>query len=270
MHTLRLKALAQLLNILSGSLVSAVSLANFNPVITDLSLACKAVYEEPIPGCTDSDFQPADSCSQACLNGLSQIDVQVGSDCQNENVDPNSLLGKFIQGQGIQLLCDVSVTTTTEAPTQTTTVAQAPAATPPSPTMAGAPPAAANPAPASQASQPPSAAPQSPHPDSTVLPPADSMTSMQSARASPPNSHASSDSSTRTSASKTALQNQNQNPSKPTCSGSSNSKDGGSPFDAFSDQLCAKSASSAGSLVPLVAGRVMLGVLVGVLVLAVT
>jgi hypothetical protein len=242
MHSSRHNALAHLLHILGGtsSLASALSLSNFDSTASPgaLSAACQAVFNAAIPACTVSDFEPAPACSKSCLAGLEQINAQVAFACSTgSSVDPNSLLGAFVAGQGIQLLCNVVVTTTTAVP-RTTTLD--PAAAPPTTMATAAVPAAATPLSSPAAAAPGSAAPQ-PSTTMTVAAPAASSRPPSSSRS------ASAPAAGRTGAGP-ASGVAAANPSRPTCSGGGTVGDGGSPFDAFSDQLCAKSRSGASSL----------------------
>ncbi|KIW03460.1 uncharacterized protein PV09_05229 [Verruconis gallopava] len=101
------------------TLVNAVALSDFTPKITNLSPSCQTAYTTTIPGCKVSDFtNAAHTCSSACLNGLVQINALVNQNCQNDDVSETSIIGLFLLGQAIQLLCNVDVVTKTTGLTQ--------------------------------------------------------------------------------------------------------------------------------------------------------
>jgi hypothetical protein len=107
-----------------AAVANSVSLSDFTPKITSLSSQCQAVYTTTIPGCKVSDFtNSAHTCSTSCLNGLVQINALVNQNCADDDVEETSIIGLFLLGQAIQLLCSVAVVTTTTGSTEATTKA---------------------------------------------------------------------------------------------------------------------------------------------------
>src|ERR1700759_1738577 len=82
-------------------LAQAISLADFIPLLEGLPASCDAAYRAPIPGCVAGDFQPPDVCSQGCLNGLIQTNGLVTTACKGVSVNPQSIVGLFLVGDGI-------------------------------------------------------------------------------------------------------------------------------------------------------------------------
>src|ERR1700761_5993152 len=99
-------------------LAQAISLADFIPLLQGLPAACDAAYRAAIPGCVAGDFEPPYVCSQSCLNGLIQTNGQVTTACEGVSVNPQSIVGLFLVGDGIQALCNVAVVTKTTGTVQ--------------------------------------------------------------------------------------------------------------------------------------------------------
>ncbi|OCK85659.1 hypothetical protein K432DRAFT_400047 [Lepidopterella palustris CBS 459.81] len=120
------QAIALLLSLWATS-ASAISLSNFTPRVENLPSACEAVYDQTIAGCQASDFATNAQCSKACINGLVAISQAVQSQCKDADVAETSIIGVFLQGQGIPSLCNGVTVTTVNSPgsTQATSSSQA-------------------------------------------------------------------------------------------------------------------------------------------------
>jgi hypothetical protein len=224
-----------------SSLAQAVSLANFIPFEQGLPTDCNTAYQAAIPGCVASDFESPYICSQACLNGLIQTNGQITTACKGVTVNPQTIIGLFLMGEGIQALCNVAVVTKTTGIAQTTTSVTVPSSS-----------NSYNPivVPASGMSLQPSPmsspmttitmiAPSSVTPSSAMAPATRSSSTLKTMTSS---------SSMKSTASAAAQQ---QNPSVPNCS---NRGSTGSPFDSFTDQICEKiSRASSKQLSPFAA-----------------
>jgi hypothetical protein len=80
------------------------------------------VWVQTIPGCTTRDFGGGNTCSAVCLSGLDLINVEVNAACAGASVSSDTLLGAFLQGQGVSILCPkakTGPTTSTESTSQT-------------------------------------------------------------------------------------------------------------------------------------------------------
>lgn len=85
---------------------TAIKLSDFQPYINHPTLtpSCLTVYTTEIPGCTRPDFAADTTCSSACINGLVAIQAQVYTSCADAQ-DDQRLIGQFLLGSGIPLLC---------------------------------------------------------------------------------------------------------------------------------------------------------------------
>lgn len=121
-HCLRL-IMASLLITRAISATSSVALSDFIPAIESLPQPCATVYNQVISGCVAADFDASKQrCSAACVSGLVEISQAVSRSCSLDDVSETSIIGVFLQGQGIPILCQgVSVTTIGASSSTTTT-----------------------------------------------------------------------------------------------------------------------------------------------------
>jgi hypothetical protein len=202
----------------SAAATNAISLSDFAPKSTNLPATCNAAYTSTILGCTTKDFAAGNQCSVACLNGLVAINAIIQTSCKDVDAGETSMIGLFLEGRGIQVLCSVAVVT------KTTGVIPLPASqsvgqitmTLSSPGLSSA-----------TSLTETSAVTHSTATSSTAI--------LQPAMSAKSGSSTSSK-STSTTALATAQSAGDQNPSSPNCSKRPASE--GSPFDAFWDQEC--------------------------------
>ncbi|RMZ70361.1 PQ loop repeat [Pyrenophora seminiperda CCB06] len=117
-----LRAAVLALTLACSTRAATVSLASFIPRIDNLPTACNAVYRTELAGCTADDFKPGATCTNACVQGLSQIAASVISKCANVDAGELSIIGVFQSGLGIQSLCPgVTVTTISSSGAKTST-----------------------------------------------------------------------------------------------------------------------------------------------------
>ncbi|KAF1983963.1 hypothetical protein K402DRAFT_152979 [Aulographum hederae CBS 113979] len=110
-------ALLALLSI-HTTLIDAIALSSFSPSLTNLPGACNQAYNRNIAGCQANDFSGTSAvCSQTCINGLVDINRVINSACASVDVPETSLVGLFLLGEGIQVLCRVEVVTAAPSPT---------------------------------------------------------------------------------------------------------------------------------------------------------
>ncbi|KAG9818565.1 hypothetical protein KCV05_g18405, partial [Aureobasidium melanogenum] len=100
-------------------LASAVTLNDFTPRLTDLTGTCKTIYTSDINGCDGQDFQSRD-CSSSCLSALLSLGSAVRSSCQGQKYDGSNIISAFINGQGVQDLCDNAASATQASSAQKT------------------------------------------------------------------------------------------------------------------------------------------------------
>ena len=87
-------------------LTSALSLnQNFQPLRITVPSACAAAYSRQIPNCSANDFVTGFPCSDACLNGLNQVALQIKAACNGVEADSNTLLGVTFLGELASKLC---------------------------------------------------------------------------------------------------------------------------------------------------------------------
>ncbi|KAF2796370.1 hypothetical protein K505DRAFT_335280 [Melanomma pulvis-pyrius CBS 109.77] len=121
-HALRL-LMASLLLTRAIAATSSVALSDFIPAIESLPQPCATVYNQVITGCVAADFDASKQrCSAACVSGLVAISQAVSRSCSLDDVSETSIIGVFLQGKGIPILCQgVSVTTIGAASSSTST-----------------------------------------------------------------------------------------------------------------------------------------------------
>lgn len=111
---------------------TSVSLANFTPRIENLPSTCQSVYVRAIRGCQESDFTDngqGKTCSASCVTGLVEIQKAIQTACGSVDVPETSIIGVFLLGSGIPILCpNIVVTTIGGTPTMMMT-SQAPQTT---------------------------------------------------------------------------------------------------------------------------------------------
>ncbi|KAG9641415.1 hypothetical protein KCU64_g12548, partial [Aureobasidium melanogenum] len=100
-------------------LASAVTLNDFTPRLTGLSGTCKTVYTSDINGCDGQDFQSRD-CSSSCLSALLSLGSAVRGSCQGQQYDGSNIVSAFMNGQGVQDLCDNAASATSASSAQKT------------------------------------------------------------------------------------------------------------------------------------------------------
>ncbi|KAG9992321.1 hypothetical protein KCU78_g19447, partial [Aureobasidium melanogenum] len=108
-----------IVSLLILQLASAVTLNDFTLRLTDLTAACKTVYTSDINGCDGQDFQSRD-CSSSCLSALLSLGSAVRSSCQGQNYDGSNIISAFMNGQGVQDLCDNAASATQASSAQKT------------------------------------------------------------------------------------------------------------------------------------------------------
>jgi hypothetical protein len=149
--------------------------------------------------------------------------------CLLDDIDPNSILGYFQHGRGIQALCDIAVVTATNVPAAMSTAAQQTAAQTNVQSNVNGPKStifiSAVSVPSTMSKLPSSTATST----ATTVP----MTLT-------PSQTSSSSSATTVSAQEAQATG---NPSNPKCNGKQSQGNSGSPFDSFTDQLCSGAPS---------------------------
>ena len=85
-------------------LAQSVNLSQFQQ-ISGFPSDCTEAYNTPIPGCTSNDFIDNHACSQSCVSGLIALTRLINSACAGISTSPNTLIGLFFEGKGVQALC---------------------------------------------------------------------------------------------------------------------------------------------------------------------
>lgn len=215
---------------LQAALISAVSLSDFKPALTDLRGICKQAYDTTITGCRTRDFAPAgSSCSNVCIQGLVTINKVVNRDCTGVDVPETSLVGLFLRGQGLQALCNIAVVTATGAEMVPPTIT---AGDPSTATMSGLlHDTASSPTPA-QTYVPPSMDSASEVPQSSTTQPTLAGTSTASPASTTASSLQTAPPASTTMLTTSGSQSATAEPATKTSQGSG-ANGGGSPFDSF-------------------------------------
>ncbi|KAJ9663279.1 hypothetical protein H2201_005723 [Coniosporium apollinis] len=128
---MRLTHPSALLLPLLPTLTTAVSLSEFKsdsaPRNTVLSRTCAAVYTQPIPSCTPSDFHDPAACSASCMDGVLEIQSLVQTACADDAVPGNTVIGFFLAGRALEAVCPPAATDTdTETPPVATVIQSVP------------------------------------------------------------------------------------------------------------------------------------------------
>jgi hypothetical protein len=74
--------------------------------LTGLSDACGNVYNADITNCGMTDFLPTIPCSSSCVLSLMTIQSVVQTACAGSYIASSSLLSLFMNGMGVQELCN--------------------------------------------------------------------------------------------------------------------------------------------------------------------
>lgn len=109
--------------LLSPALAADPSLADVMKV-NSIPEQCLRIYETPVPGCTETDFE-TQSCSSACMRGLQSMQNSLQQNCRNVRARADTLLGQTLMGNLVSIICRNSVRpqpTTTLVPRPTTTI----------------------------------------------------------------------------------------------------------------------------------------------------
>lgn len=114
--TLRSVLLLPFLNILA--IAESVTLSEFQQ-INGFSAQCTRAYNTPIPNCTPNDFVNDNACSQACISGLEALTSLINTECAGTSTSPNTLIGLFFEGKGVQALCPQGASTSPTIQPQT-------------------------------------------------------------------------------------------------------------------------------------------------------
>ncbi|KAJ9638784.1 hypothetical protein H2199_006644 [Coniosporium tulheliwenetii] len=97
------------------------------PRNTVLSRTCAAVYTQPIPSCTPSDFHDPAACSASCMDGVLEIQSLVQTACADDAVPGNTVIGFFLAGRALEAVCPPAATDTdTETPPVATVIQSVP------------------------------------------------------------------------------------------------------------------------------------------------
>ncbi|KAH9892925.1 hypothetical protein F4778DRAFT_300619 [Xylariomycetidae sp. FL2044] len=106
---------------MGASSSSALSLANFQVVTSNqVGSSCLRAYQDTIEGCTRSDFTDGNQCTLNCATGLQKTQTRVQRACNEEDVNPKSLLGLTLSGDLVEALCpNFQATTVTVQPSMT-------------------------------------------------------------------------------------------------------------------------------------------------------
>ncbi|CAF9923792.1 MAG: hypothetical protein ALECFALPRED_002548 [Alectoria fallacina] len=83
--------------------ISALTLSAYQP-IDGFSAACTNAYNTPLTDCSSSDFE-GQGCSAKCIGFLDNLRNTLLDVCAGTVVYPNTLIGLFFDGEGVQTLC---------------------------------------------------------------------------------------------------------------------------------------------------------------------
>ncbi|CAD6593505.1 MAG: hypothetical protein ASARMPREDX12_007268 [Alectoria sarmentosa] len=83
--------------------ISALTLSAYQP-IDGFSAACTNAYNTPLTDCSSSDFD-GQGCSAKCIGFLDNLRNTLLDVCAGTIVYPNTLIGLFFDGEGVQTLC---------------------------------------------------------------------------------------------------------------------------------------------------------------------
>lgn len=120
---------SQLLLLLWAGNAMSVSLSQYEK-ITNVPNTCFSIWNKEIPECKRADFTGS-GCSPLCFAGLNVIDAEVQAECADVDAGIQSLLGRFLAGEGPSTVCaggaeaaktstSTSTSQTTKAPPQST------------------------------------------------------------------------------------------------------------------------------------------------------
>ncbi|CAF9925375.1 hypothetical protein IMSHALPRED_006457 [Imshaugia aleurites] len=83
--------------------IFALTLTTFQP-INGFDLACTNTYNTPLTDCSASDFSGG-GCSAKCIGFLDSLTTSLNDVCAGTSAYPNTLIGLFFDGEGVQTLC---------------------------------------------------------------------------------------------------------------------------------------------------------------------
>lgn len=111
---------------------TAVPLSAFMPSLDPATLtpSCAAIYTSPIPTCTAADFSANSQCSSPCITSLVTLSTSIYNACGGDTRNDQLLVGQFLAGNGIPILCKgVVVVTMSGAESMTSVLPSATAGT---------------------------------------------------------------------------------------------------------------------------------------------
>ena len=83
--------------------IAALSLTTFQQ-INGFSTVCTNAYNTPLTDCSNSDFD-GQGCSAKCIGFLDSLTNAMEEACAGTIAYPNTLIGLFFRGEGVQTLC---------------------------------------------------------------------------------------------------------------------------------------------------------------------
>ena len=87
--------------------ISALTLTTFQS-INGFSDVCTNAYNTPLTDCSNSDFD-GQGCSAKCIGFLDSLTTALGEACAGTTAYPNTLIGLFFRGEGVQTMCPNAV-----------------------------------------------------------------------------------------------------------------------------------------------------------------
>lgn len=114
--------LIKLSTLLLPTLAQSVSLSEFLPSINPSTLTpdCSTIYTSTIPTCTPTDF--SGRCSSGCIDALVALYSPIYSSCGSSANNNQLLIGNFLAGNALSILCH-GVVVVTMNPTSAMTAA---------------------------------------------------------------------------------------------------------------------------------------------------
>lgn len=88
----------------TATTANCITLSQFQQ-ISGFSDTCTTAYNTPLTQCTQSDFENGRSCSMSCVAMLEEVQALLATACRGTKAFPNTLIGMFFQGGGVQTLC---------------------------------------------------------------------------------------------------------------------------------------------------------------------
>ena len=87
----------------SPQAISALTLSIFQQ-INGFSDVCTNAYNTPLTDCSNSDFA-GNGCSAKCIGFLDSLTNALEEACAGTSAYPNTLIGLFFRGEGVQTMC---------------------------------------------------------------------------------------------------------------------------------------------------------------------